>query len=267
MSESVLKISRRGRVQMLTLNRPEVKNALNGELVDALSRALEEAKAAGADIRAILLTGAGGAFCAGADLSMLKGLRTAGSRENLEDSLKLKRLYLALLSHPLPIIASVDGPALAGGCGLASACDVILASEWASFGYPEVRVGFVAAMVSVLLARQLGDRVARELLLTGRTLGAEEAMRMGMVNRIVPAERLEEEALAFARKLSQGAPSGLALTKELLLETSGMSIERAVDFAARVNVFARTGPEMREGLDAFFSKRRPSWIANDADSD
>ncbi|MEW5764745.1 MAG: enoyl-CoA hydratase/isomerase family protein [Acidobacteriota bacterium] len=258
MAESILLSERRGAVVRLTLNRPERRNALGPDLVAALTEALRSLSSEDS-VRAVVLTGAGTAFCAGADLEYLEQLRSASVAENADDSRRLKTLYRALSTFPKPIVGAVDGPALAGGCGLASACDVLLASPRASFGYPEVRIGFVAAMVLVFLARQLGDRLARELLLTGRTLTAEEAREAGLVHRVLPSDRLTEEALAVAENLASGAPSSLALTKELLWHTSGLPTGSALSLAETVNVFARTTPDMQEGLSAFFAKRRPSW--------
>lgn len=248
----------RGAVLLLTLNRPGCRNALNGELVEALTAELASLRVGG-EVRAVVITGAGEAFCAGADLAALQGMRGAGVAENGADSERLKELFLALLKCPLPVVAAVNGPALAGGCGLATACDFVVASEEATFGYPEVKIGFVAAMVSVLLARQLGERAARAMLLSGRPYTATEAVRIGLVERIVPKEDLSEEALSQARKLASGAPGALALTKEILLTTSGMSLSGALDHLALTNVFARQSDEVKEGVDAFLAKRRPPW--------
>jgi methylglutaconyl-CoA hydratase len=258
MSEPLLLLERRGAIALLTLNRPDRRNALSPDLADALS---EAAASLGADasVRAAVLTGAGDCFCAGADLASLKALRQATLQENRSDSARFLRLFRSLATFPKPLVAAVNGPALAGGCGLATCCDVILASPSASFGYPEVRVGFVAAMVLVLLARQLGDRRAREMLLTGTAFSSEEAVSLGLASGIVPSESLVREALSRAEKLAAGAPGALALTKELLWSTSGLSLGAALGLAATSNLFARTSPEMREGLDAFFEKRRPRW--------
>jgi methylglutaconyl-CoA hydratase len=258
MEPSILATHPRPGVLLLTLNRPESRNALGPELVAALTGALRSL-AGDASVRAVVLTGAGPAFCAGADLKYLDGLRTASLPENAGDSRRLKALYQALATFPKPIVGAVNGPALAGGCGLASACDVLLASPGATFGYPEVRIGFVAAMVLVFLSRQLGERLARELLLTGRTLAAEEAREAGLVHRVIEGDALMDEAAAFAGRLAEGAPASLALTKELLWHTSGLPAGCALSLAETANVFARTTPDMREGLSAFFAKRRPSW--------
>jgi methylglutaconyl-CoA hydratase len=258
MADSVLLSYPRRSVALLTLNRPDVRNALDSELVGRLSEALI-GLSKDPEIRSMVITGGGSAFCAGADLATLESLQTASLLENDEDCRHLKNFYRTLATFPKPVIGAVNGPALAGGCGLASLCDVLIAAPAASFGYPEVRIGFVAAMVLVFLARQLGERLARELLLTGRLFDAEEARGIGLVNRVVPAESLIDEAVAFAEKIARGAPASLSLTKELLWHTSGMPMESALDLAARTNVFARQNPEMHEGLAAFLEKRKPKW--------
>lgn len=258
MTEPVLLNERRGPVALLTLNRPEARNALNTELLEALTDAVEQSGRDGA-VRAVVITGAGTSFCAGADLLDLAALRDATQAENLEDGRRFQHLFRTLSTCPKPLVGAVNGPALAGGCGLATCCDILLASTDATFGYPEVKVGFVAAMVLVFLARQLGERRARELLLTAAPIGADQAHTWGLVHHVMPAEALVEEAVAHARQLAAGAPGALALTKELLWRTSGLPMEQALEMAAMANVHARTSPDMREGVTAFLEKRRPAW--------
>jgi len=258
MSELALIEKKHGTSVCLSLNRPHQRNALNAELVEALSEALRRASA-DKGVRAIVLTGEGSSFCAGADLAALKKLQGATVEENHEECHRLKELFKGLASCPKPVVAAVNGPALAGGCGLATCCDLILASPEATFGYPEVKIGFVAAMVLVLLSRQVGERRAREMLLTGRAYHASEAEKWGLVYEIIPEEKLLDEALSLAQRLAAGAPSALGLTKELLWRTSGMPLGVALELAADSNVLARAHPDMREGLNAFFEKRSPAW--------
>ncbi len=254
----VLLEERRDATALLTLNRPEARNALSRELVAALSQALARL---GADpsVRSVVLTGSGAAFCGGADLKTLRDLEAASAADFVQEANRFKDLFHLLGAFPKPVIGAVNGPALAGGCGLASLCDVVLACPEATFGYPEVKIGFVAAMVLVFLARQIGERRAKELLLTGRLLGAEEAVALGVATRIVSREGLLDMALDTARGLHRGAPSSLALTKELLWRTAGLSLDSALGMAACVNAFSRTGPDVREGVSAFLDKRKPSW--------
>ncbi len=258
MNKSVVVSHPRESVALLTLNRPEARNALNPGMVESFKSTLRDLKDDN-EIRTIVVTGAGKAFCSGADLATLKALREATPEENDRDCDNLKELYRQLATYPKVLVGAVNGPALAGGCGLVSLLDIIVASEKASFGYPEVRIGFVAAMALVFLARQVGERLARELLLTGRTLDAEEAKRLGFVLRVVPSGELLYEAIGTAERVAFNAPGALALTKELLWNTSGMSLEGALKLASRLNVLARRNPEMREGLSAFFAKRKPEW--------
>ena len=258
MADRLLIVERRENVALLVLNRPQVRNALGQELTESLTAAVADV-ASDECVRAVVVTGAGPAFCAGADLASLQALQSATVGDNSRDCERLLALYKALATCPKPVIGAVNGPALAGGCGLATCCDILLASPRATFGYPEVRIGFVAAMVLVLLSRQLGDRRAREMLLTGRALGAEEARVAGLVREVVAEDVLLEEAMSAASRLAAGSPSALALTKELLWRTSGLGLDQALEMAAHANVFARTNPDLREGLDAFLSKRRPNW--------
>lgn len=258
MAENVLLEERRGNSVCLTLNRPGARNALDLELIEALTASVGRL-ARQEEVRAILITGEGTCFCAGADLATLRDLRDAEVGDNLADCARLKALFLALVRCPKPLIAAVNGPALAGGCGLASLCDFILASPEATFGYPEVRVGFVAAMVLVFLSRQLGERRTREMLISGRTYTAHQMEQWGLVHQVVPSELLRDEAFSLAHQICAGGPQSLALAKELLLRTSGLPIEAAIELAADANVFARENPEMREGLDSFFQKRSPAW--------
>jgi len=259
MTGPVLLTDKMGATVILTMNRPEARNALNTELVEALSAAFIRL-AADDTVRAVVLSGAGPAFCGGADLKTLQGLQTATLSQNMADAARLKSLFRAVGTFPKPLVAAVHGPALAGGCGLVSLCDVVLASPLATFGYPEVRIGFVAAIVMVFLARQIGERRAKRLLLSGRAVGAEEAVALGLADRAVSAEEnLMDQALGEALALQLGAPGALALTKAILWRTSGVSLNAAVDWAAQINSFARTDPDMREGLEAFFGGKKPNW--------
>jgi methylglutaconyl-CoA hydratase len=247
-----------GPVRLLTLNRPETRNALGADMVEDLDGALAAALA-DPDIRVVVFTGAGKAFCAGADLKALAAGGGRSASDDLRDSRRLKGLYLRMAQSEKPMVAAVNGPALAGGCGLATLCDLVLCAPEARFGYPEVKVGFVAAMVLVFLQRAVGERRARELLLTGRLMEPAEAVALGLAQRVVPAGGLLEESLREARALCAGAPSSMAWTRDLLRRTWGLPLEDALEMAAQVNALARSGPEMAEGLAAFFERREPSW--------
>jgi methylglutaconyl-CoA hydratase len=227
-------------------------------MVSGLLEALEQAEKDG-DVRAVVLTGAGQAFSAGVDLEFLKGVTQMGAEANLAHSRELMRLFHRLYTFPKPTVAAVNGPAVAGGAGLATACDVVVMSEGARIGYTEVKIGFVAALVGAILIRSVGDKHARELLLTGRLVDAQEAFRMGLVNKVVPADGVLEEALAFAREIAANAPASLALTKELLNALPGMGLEDGLRLASIANAWVRETGDLAEGIAAFFEKRPPRF--------
>lgn len=249
-----------GAVRVLTLNRPEVKNALSRSLRSELQRSLLEAQADDR-VRSIVITGAGDAFCAGLDLRELEGTVALTPDEHREDTEALAGLLLAIVESPKPVIAAVNGPAVAGGAGIVTACDIAFASPDARFGYTEARIGFVAALVSVLLLRQVGEKHARELLLGAHLVGAERAAAMGLVNEVVTGGSVLDVAVTFASRLARNAPGSLAATKSLLAELPGSSLRDGMAAAVEVNVASRSGAELKEGVRAFLEKREPSWRA------
>src|SRR5712671_442717 len=203
-------------IATLTLNRPDKRNAISYELIDDLLRALEEVKNFPAQV--LILTGAGKAFCSGMDLDNLKALTGRTPEQNLEDSRKMASLFRSLYDFPKPTIAAVNGPAVAGGTGIAMLCDFTLVVPEAKFGYTEVRIGFVPAIVSTFLLRQVGEKIARDLLLTARLFDAEEALRIGLINEIVAAEGLMNRAGQLATQLMENSPVSLLYTKRLLTD-------------------------------------------------
>lgn len=244
--------------RILTLNDPTRRNPLSPTLVKDLLEALEAAERDEA-IRALVFTGAGQAFSAGADLEFLKSVTTAGAEANYAHSRELMRLFQRVYTFPKPTIAAINGPAVAGGAGLATACDLAIMSEQAPIGYTEVKIGFVAALVGVILVRNVGEKHAKELLLTGKLISAQEAYRMGLVNRVVPPEQLMEEALALAQEVSANAPTSLSLTKELLNALPGMGLEDGFRLASIANAWVRETGDLAEGIAAFFEKRPPGF--------
>ncbi len=235
----------------LRLNRPEKRNALSPELLHALSNGLQELSTR-SEIRAVVLEGAGPAFCAGADLAYLHQLTQFSAMENLADSELLMQVLWQVYSYPKPVIAKVHGPAIAGGCGLASVCDIVVAARHgARFGYSEVRLGFVPALVGVFLVHKIGDQRARRLLLTAELISAEEAERLGLVNYVVEDAELDAFVEKLARRLASHSASSLQLTKALLNSVHSMSLESALHYAAGLNVLARTTPEFRAGVESF----------------
>jgi len=253
-SADVLKLHEENGVLTLLMDRPEKRNALSGELVDALARAVQGAGAR-EEIRVVLLRGAGSDFCAGADLEELQGMLDQSEEAGMEDARRLGSLLLALREIPKPTVAAIQGRALAGGCGLATACDLILAREDSELGYPEVHLGFVPAMVMAILRRKIPEGLAFELVATGRRISAEEAHRMGLVNRVIPVDGFEGRVRAFAEELARRPPSALALTKALLYEQDGLSVAQGIERGAQVNVEARRTEACREGVASFLARR------------
>jgi methylglutaconyl-CoA hydratase len=243
-------------IATLTLNRPEKRNALDDQTVAELRRAI--AIAEGDDeVRVLLLRGAGPAFCAGADLAQLERIAAgAGPLENLADAEALGRLLVEMRRLGKPVIAAVHGQAFAGGAGLATACDLVVASDDAHFGYPEVHLGFVPAMVMALLRRVCGEKAAFEIVSRGDRIGAEEARRLGLVNRIYPAPTFEQDALEYARELASRSPAALRLIKRLFYGIDGAPVEEAIARGAEVNVLARTTEDTRAGVRRFLESRR-----------
>ena len=255
MSPEILQTAQDGRVLTLWLNRPEKRNALSADLVDALAGALGEAETRD-DVWVIVLRGRGPDFCAGADLSELEQVTNMGPEASLADAQRLGALLLQMRRSPYPVVAAVHGKALAGGCGLATACDLILASEKAEFGYPEVHLGFVPAMVMAILRKKLTEGRAFELVSMGQRISAEEALWIGLVNRVFPAESFEEEVAAFTTDLAKRPAEAMALTKGLLYEQADLSVEAGIARGAEVNVEARQTEACRRGVEAFLARRK-----------
>ncbi len=258
MSESLVLRRDDGSVRVLVLNDPERRNPLSDPMAAALMEALDAAER-DEGVRAVVLTGAGPAFSAGADLDFLRRVRSETAEANLAHSQRLRDLFLRVYTFPKPTLAAVNGPAVAGGAGLAAACDLVVMDEEARIGYTEVKIGFVAALVGVLLVRAVGEKHARELLLTGDLVDAQTAYRMGLANRVVAAGTSVDEAVAWAGRIAANAPSSLALTKELLASFYGMGLEDALRYAATAGAWIRQSEDLEEGLAAFFEKRRPRF--------
>jgi methylglutaconyl-CoA hydratase len=241
-------------VARITLNRPEKRNALNDELIRSIKDSLRRADADD-EVRVIVLTGAGDDFCSGADLAALQKISTAGVEENLADAASLMALFTLIRSVHQPVIAAVKGRALAGGCGLASACDVVLAARSSRFGYPEVKIGFVPAMVMAILRRNLSEKRAFELLTLGNEISAEEAVTMGLANRVMDDEAFDDEVDAFTEQFKKTSSSAVALTKRLLYQIDAMSFEDALRCGVDTNVTARMSEDCQRGIERFLKKR------------
>jgi methylglutaconyl-CoA hydratase len=254
---STLTLSYEGSLALITLNRPDKRNAISYELIDDVLRALAEVEESPAQI--LILAGSGKAFCSGMDLDNLRSITGRTPEDNLADSATMARLFRTLYEFPKVTIAAVNGPAIAGGCGLATLCDFTLASTEAKFGYTEVKIGFLPAIVSTFLLRQVGEKQARDLLLTGRIISAEEAFRMGLATEVVAADKLQERARELAASLLQNSPASLLATKRLLKEYSGQELDRQIDQAVEENARIRGTEDFREGVTSFLEKRSPRW--------
>ncbi len=246
-----------GEIATITLNRPEKRNAISSEMIGELLAALDQVESGPA--RVVILTGAGKAFCSGMDLDALAAIAQQSPEQNLDDSRRTAQMFRRLWSFPTPLIAAVNGPAIAGGCGIAALCDFTLAVPEAKFGYAEVRIGFIPALVSVFLTRQIGEKRARDLLLTGRIVDAEEARQMGLVTEVVPAEELLDSARELASALLAASPTSLARTKHLLCNSAAAEIDRELEQAIAENAAIRSTADFREGVSAFLEKRTPKW--------
>jgi methylglutaconyl-CoA hydratase len=241
----------------ITLNRPEKRNALSFELLDELIRALDEMESS--DTQVVILTGAGKAFSSGMDLEELKTLTARSHADNLEDSKRMAGIFRRLYEFPKPTIAAVNGAAIAGGTGLATICDFTLAVPEAKFGYTEVRIGFLPAIVSSILVWQVGQKIARDLLLSGRIFDAREGHRLGLVNEIVAPEQLIDRARELAARLIENSPSSLRLTKKLVNGFISRQLNEQIEQAIEENARIRQTADFREGVTAFLEKRKPRW--------
>jgi methylglutaconyl-CoA hydratase len=255
---STLKFERDGEVATLTLNRPDKRNAISTPMIEDLVAALTSAEE-DRSVRVVILTGAGKAFCSGMDLDSLQGLAKQTPEQNLADSRRMAKMFHLVYGFPKPLITAVNGAAIAGGCGLATLSDFTLAVPGAKFGYTEVRIGFIPALVSVMLRRQIGEKHARDLLLTGRIIDAAEAFRMGLVTEITPPDDLMKRAREVANMLLEASPTSLALTKRLLLRYDEGQLRQDMELATQENAEIRATEDFREGLTSFLEKRPPKW--------
>jgi methylglutaconyl-CoA hydratase len=250
---SALLSSMNNGVLTLTLNRPEKRNALNAELIDLLHQSLERADL-DPEVRVVLLKGAGKDFCAGADLDELLASAENSLAENETAALRLGTLFRRIRELPKPVLAMVHGRALAGGAGLATACDLVIAAQGAHLGYPEVQRGFAPAMVMALLRRLVGEKVALDLVLTGRVLPAEEARSAGLISRVVPDAELERHAELLAAQLAATSATALAITKQLFYQLDTRNLADGIALGARANAVARGTPDFREAIATFLGK-------------
>jgi methylglutaconyl-CoA hydratase len=260
MPYEAIKFAIDNQIATITLNRPEKRNAITPRMMDELLHAFDEIESGPA--RAAILTGAGKAFCAGMDIETLQASTSASHGQHVEDARRTARIFRRLWSFPKPVIAAVNGAAIAGGCGLATLCDFTLAAREAKFGYTEVKIGFIPAIVSVYLARQIGEKRARDLLLSGRIVDAEEAFTLGLVTAVIAPEPLIGRAQELAATLAGSSPSSLAHTKRLLLAGAVEEVHREIESASAASAAVRETSDFREGVTAFLEKREPRWTGH-----
>ncbi|HSB26403.1 MAG TPA: enoyl-CoA hydratase-related protein [Pyrinomonadaceae bacterium] len=242
-----------GHVARITLNRPDKRNALNDSLIAGLKKALLEANK-DEHVRVAILSGAGKDFCSGADLSALQKIAVASVQENQDDAKSLMELFLLIREVSVPVVAAVRGRALAGGCGLATACDLVLASSGARFGYPEVNIGFVPAMVLAILRRNVSEKRSFELITRGEEIDATNAMQIGLVNKVFEEDSFDADVVAYVRKFGQSSKSAVALTKKLLYQIDGLDFRDVLEIGVDVNVIARMTDDCKRGIARFLKK-------------
>jgi methylglutaconyl-CoA hydratase len=257
MSHETLRLDHKGEVATITLNRPEKRNAISSPMIAEMMAAFDAIEAGAA--RVAIITGSGKAFCAGMDLDALRALAGQSLEQNVEDSRSFANLLYRIYSFPKPIIAAVNGAAIAGGCGIATLADFTLAVPEAQFGYTEVKIGFIPAVVSVFLRRQIGEKRARDLLISGRIISAADAFQLGLVTELVPANMLAARVQEFAGILLAASPTSIARTKRLLLRYDDPALKSELEIAVRENADIRSTADFREGLSSFLEKREPKW--------
>lgn len=249
----------RDRIGFIVLNRPEKRNALNYELVTELKDSFTRAEA-DPNVKVIILKATGETFCAGADLEYLRVMQKFSLEQNRTDSDHLKSLYLQIYTLKKVVVAQVQGHALAGGCGLATICDFCFSVPEARFGYTEVKIGFVPAIVMMFLLRKVGEAHAKELLLTGDLITAAEAMRLGLINRVVEKQKLDETVLEFVKQLiSTNSANSMRLIKQMIAAMQSMKLEEGLNYASEMNASARMMDDCRRGIEAFINKQRIIW--------
>lgn len=254
-----IKYETKSKIAYITLARAEKRNALSYEMVTELKEAFTQTSR-DSEAKVVILQAEGKAFCAGADLAYLQQLQNNTFEENLEDSAHLKELFYQIYTHPKVIIAAIQGHAIAGGCGLATVCDFSISVEEAKFGYTEVKIGFIPAIVSMFLIRKIGEGKAKELLLSGDLITAQEAQNMTLINQVVNTENLQETVESLAQKLiKNNSAESMALTKQMMATIQEKSLEASLEYASEMNAKARATEDCKKGISAFLNKEKIVW--------
>jgi methylglutaconyl-CoA hydratase len=259
MQHELVTYSTKNRIIYITLNRPDKRNALSNEMVKALQRAFDQSST-DPEGKVVILQAQGNVFCAGADLASLQALQQKSREENMADSLLLRTLFLSIYQHPKVVIAKIHGHAIAGGCGLISVCDFAIAVPEAQFGYSEVKIGFVPAIVAPFLIRKIGENPARALLLSGDLIAAETAKRYQLLHEVVPAQDLSTYCDQLASRIChQCSSKALTLTKQIIAQVQELPLNEALEFAAGMNARARETDDCKKGIAAFINKEKLVW--------
>jgi methylglutaconyl-CoA hydratase len=258
MAEALVRTEQKGTARWIVLDRPEIRNALSAELIRQARQALREAVADPA-VRTVVITGAGKAFSAGADLNEMKATREATFRENVDNALHTSSIFYEIAQAPKPVVARIQGPAMAGALGIISACDVTVAVSGISFAFTEARLGIAPAMISPFIIRRVGPARAQRLFLTGETFSAEDAQRFGLVDHVVASDKLDDAVEAICRDLERCGPRALGSVKEIVARVTTSSPDESRLYTAEMLAKMRAGDEGQEGMAAFFERRPPRW--------
>ena len=259
MTEPLVLYSVADRIATITLNRAEKRNALNPELVKLLTESLLEA-ADDDDVKIIILKAKGNSFSAGADLAYLQELQNYTYEENLADSNNLKNLFTTIYYLPKVVIAQVEGHAIAGGCGLATVCDLVFSVPEAKFGYTEVKLGFVPALVSCFLLRKTSETIAKQILLTAELFSADQALAYGLINFVTNKETIDQNTREFALNLcNQASANSLMVTKQLIGQTTNAQLEKSLELAVQINARVRDSEDFKRGINSFLNKENINW--------
>lgn len=253
-----IKLEIKDKVATVTFNRPDVRNAFNWKMVEELFSVFELIKS-DRNVRVVVLTGEGTCFCAGADLNWMRDVMTGSFEENYRESLRLAELFYLIYSIPKPTVGRVNGPAIGGGTGFVSVCDIVVASNRAIFSFSEVRIGLVPSDISPFMIRKCGEGRIREYFLTGRRLNADDALRIGLVNRVVEEGKLDGAIQEIVDELIKGSPNALRVCKELLEKVPLQSFDTVREYTADTLANLRKSEEAQEGMKAFLEKRKPKW--------
>jgi methylglutaconyl-CoA hydratase len=256
--KETIRIERSGEVVRVVLNRPDIRNSFNDVMINELRETFAELKEQ-PGVRVVVLTGEGKAFCAGADLNWMKRVVEYSYEENYDDSYALAQLMREIYDFPLPVVGRINGPAIGGGTGLVAVCDIVVAVERAVFAFSEVKIGLVPACISPYVLKRIGERYGREYFLTGKRLSAEEAEECGLVNRVVPADELDDAVDDYVRNLVNSGPEAVATSKRMVQQVSELTLDEAGPFTADMIARIRMSDEGQEGMNAFLQRRKPSW--------